>query len=48
MKKVLALLLAAMLLASMVPAVLAEQAAPTTGGHLNVLGFSFATFFLNP
>ncbi|MBQ9265189.1 MAG: ABC transporter substrate-binding protein [Clostridia bacterium] len=45
MKKSLALILAAMLALSLVPA-MAEEAQPTYGGSLSVLGFDFNTFFL--
>ena len=45
MKKILALVLAAMMLASLIPAAMAEEAAPTYGGTLTVLGFDFNTFF---
>ena len=44
MKKLLALLLACMMLVSLASAAAAE-AAPVTGGTLTVLGFEFATFF---
>lgn len=46
MKKLLALVLAALMVASLVPAAMAEEAQPTYGGTLSVLGFEFATFFL--
>ena len=46
MKKLIALLLAAMMVLALVPASMAEAAEPTYGGELTVLGFEFNTFFL--
>lgn len=46
MKKFLALVLATMMLVALVPASMAEEAQPTYGGTLSVLGFEFSTFFL--
>jgi len=45
MKRLLALVLAAMMLTALVPA-LAEEATPTYGGTLTVLGYQHNTFFL--